>query len=115
MADYGIEIEVVAGEKGEPAVRGRFSVPDGSDVDFAEHGRHALVLVVSASFGYLADRPFRSQVRYQDDVATDPTGTSGTFAFSLDDFIAYDEDAANTYYVLMSIGPYLSNVETLEA
>jgi len=98
----------------EHRVRGLPKKP-ARDIVYATHGRGALVLVVSASFGFLADRPFRSQVALEDDVRVTDDAVAGEFAFPLDDFINLEAGGTNTYYLLMSIGPYLSTVEVTEA
>jgi len=115
MSSFGISISVVENEDGKPIVEGRFSAPAEGDIDYAHHARRALVLVVSASFGYLADRPFESRVPFEDDVRAGQDAVAGSFALALEDFIDLEQEDTNIYYVLMSIGPYLSNIEVLEA
>ena len=115
MPKFGISLNIARDKDSRPAAQGRFSVPATGDIDYAGHSRGALVLVLSTSFGYLADRPFKNQIPFEDDVRVVGDTVIGEFAFSLDEFIDFEQEDLNTYYMLISIGPYLSNVEVFEA
>lgn len=67
-----------------------------------------IVLVVTRSGNYQALTPFKDVVVFEDDVKEEQGRCSGFFNVKVMDHIVFD--GAGDYYVLCSLGTYLSNI-----
>jgi hypothetical protein len=97
-------------ERSSPlVVHGSYRIP-WADADAIEPSRHrAIVLVVTGGEGFSVTTPFRERILFPDDEQETRTGPVGFF--TLDVFELLGADPPGDYHVLVSLGPYTSNVE----
>jgi hypothetical protein len=111
-AGYGIRISAKeqCKESDGIIVRGDYKVPyaEESVHDQATMMPKHIAVVVTRSGNYSAIKPFRSMVVFEDDVQDDGQCASGNFNFNLFDHIQFN--GAGDYYILCSLGNYLSTV-----
>jgi hypothetical protein len=67
-----------------------------------------IALVVTRGGNYTAIKPFRDMVVFEDDVHDDGQCASGNFNLNVFDHIQFNGEG--DYYILCSLGNYLSNV-----
>jgi hypothetical protein len=92
-------------------VHGAYRLP-WADAEAIEPSRHrALVLVVTSAHLHFVATPFRAQILFADDEQETRGGPAGYF--SLDVFALMGADPPGEYHLLVSLGPYTSNVETV--
>ena len=91
-------------------VRGEYKVPyaEASVPKQATLMPKHIVLVVTRSGNYQAMKPFRDMVVFEDDVKDDGKNAAGNFNFNVFDHIPFKE--GGDYYILCSLGNYLSNI-----
>lgn len=110
--EYGISITAQAHyREGESfLVRGEYKIP------YAEESvpkqatlmpKH-IALVVTRSGNYQAMKPFSQMVVFEDDVKDDGIYAMGHFNLNVNDHIQFN--GAGDYYILCSLGNYLSNI-----
>lgn len=110
------EISIVAGVHPQNPrnllLKGKFKVPyciegvPGQSTQVLKH----IVLVVTRSGNYQALTPFRDMAVFNDDVQDDGDGCSGFFNVDVMDHLHDGFNGAGDYYVLCSIGTFLSNI-----
>lgn len=91
-------------------VRGEYKVPyaDESVPNQATLMPKHIVLVVTRSGNYQAIKPFREMVVFEDDVKDDGKCAAGNFNLNVFHHIQFD--GGGDYYILCSLGNYLSNI-----
>ena len=108
----GITISAQSQCKGSEGilVRGEYKVPyaDDSVPKQATLMPKHIALVVTRSGNYQAMKPFRDMVVFEDDVKDDGKCAAGNFNFNVFDHIQFD--GGGDYYILCSLGNYLSNI-----
>lgn len=109
---YFITIEAPAhcSDSKDIKLRGRFKVPYGKDgitVEGAQVLKH-IVMVVSRGGNYQAVTPFKDAAVFADDVNDDGKSCSGGFNINVADHLMFD--GGGDYYILCSLGTYLSNI-----
>ena len=110
--EFGISISVKdqCKENDGIIVRGNFRIPysEGSVPKQAIMMPKHIALVVTRSDNYTAIKPFRQMVVFEDDVKDNGKYASGNFNFNVFDHIEFN--GAGDYYILCSLGNYLSNI-----
>lgn len=107
----GITIEAMIHPAGSKniVVRGKFRVPYDKDgiPDQATQILKHVVLVVTRSGNYQSVTPFKEVIVFDDDVKDEGDACSGFFNIQAMDHIAFNGEG--DYYLLCSMGTYLSN------
>jgi len=67
-----------------------------------------IALIVTRSGNYIATKPFFDMVVFEDDVKDDGQSVSGNFNLNVFDHIPFNGEG--DYYILCSLGGYLSNI-----
>lgn len=96
-------------QSGNFKISGQFNVSyekNGVTVQGAKVLKH-IVLVVTRSGNYHSLTPFKDVVVFDDDVKDEGDSCSGFFNINVADHIAFDGEG--DYYILCSLGTYLSN------
>src|SRR5262249_41562041 len=90
------------------AIHGAYRIP-WADADALAPSRHrAIVLVATAGDRYVVATPFRGRILFEDDELSSQIRPTGFF--SIDVFEIQGSDAPGDYHLLVSLGPYTSNV-----
>ncbi|MCC6557365.1 MAG: hypothetical protein IT372_30815 [Polyangiaceae bacterium] len=89
-------------------IHGAYRIP-WADADPIAPPRHrALVLVVTSGSHCFAATPFRERILFEDDEQETPGGPLGYF--TMDVLALQGREPSGDYHVLVSLGPYTSNV-----
>ena len=91
-------------------LHGMFRIPRAAADEIGDHLHRALVLVVTTKGGYHASNPLRHLTTFADDETSSEVARQGWF--NLDAWATCPFEEPGTYFVTVSLGPYLSN--TLE-
>ena len=92
-------------------VVGKLTLTKDSELFNAPSLYHKVVMVLQYNTGYQVLRPFADKIIFEDDVLRTSSMISGNFKFDITDIIK--KLARNKYYILFSMGGYLSNVINL--
>ena len=111
--EHGINISAsLAGSDNQSIlIRGKFRVPykkNGITAQGAAVLKH-IVLVVMRSGNHRALAPFRDVVVFEDDIRDEGNSCSGFFNINVMDHISFQGKGGSDYYILCSLGTYLSN------
>ena len=113
-ATYGIIISASASPNSTHAagisVRGEYRVPyaEASVPKQATLMPRHIAMVVTRSDNYMPLKPFCDMVVFEDDVKDDGKCAAGNFSLNVFDHISFKE--GGDYYILCSLGNYLSNI-----
>lgn len=109
---YGIKIECLSHESLKDGIelRGEYKVPisEESIPDESSLIPKHVTLVVTRASNYIALKPFSETIIFDDDVKNDGICASGKFRLNIFDHISFTE--GGDYYILCSLGIFLSNV-----
>jgi len=109
--EYFITIEALPDTSAKNwGVKGKFSVPyqrDGITAHGAQVLKH-IILVVTRGGNYKALAPYQKVIVFQDDVNDNGDSVAGAFNLPIQPHIEFD--GAGDYYVLCSLGMFLSNI-----
>lgn len=92
------------------SLRGEYKVPYAEDSvpkQATLMPKH-IAMVVTRSDNYVALKPFCDMVVFEDDVKDDGKCAAGNFSLNVFDHIPFKE--GGDYYILCSLGNYLSNI-----
>lgn len=105
-----IEAELYPQNKQRIFIHGKFRVPCGKE-GVPQQGAQVLkhiVLVVTRSGNYQSLTPFKEVVVFEDDIRRDGNDCSAFFNIDVMNHILFDGEG--DYYILCSLGTYISNI-----
>lgn len=108
FAGVRIKAEEKVSDRAEFTVYGCFRLPTGDAARIDAQLHKALVLVITKGSGYSVCNPFQNHVLFQDDEEELGGCKRGYFNVNIFDYLS--KRVGGTYYVLVSLGAFLSNI-----
>lgn len=105
-------VQIAAAPRATPTsplvLHGAYRIPWADAEPIAPSRHRALVLVVTKGPLFFVAAPFRERILFEDDEQQTPAGAVGHF--SMDVFALQGSESSGDYHLLVSLGPYTSNV-----
>ncbi|VAW59611.1 hypothetical protein MNBD_GAMMA08-2633 [hydrothermal vent metagenome] len=108
--EYGIKFDYTI-ENNEVMIKGEFKIPENGNYNLKDILQKSIVMSLMYNTNYSVFRPFENIVIFKDDVNIMDNVIKGFFNFNLTPII--NDTGVDIYYVLFSMGPYLSDIKMI--
>lgn len=110
VPQFGVVLEFSGKEssKTKKVIQGAFALPKNQDIKVHGPPHKAIVVTINFDGRYSVVKPFEDIVVFADDTEEAATAHVGYFQLDMYDYFKYTH--AGTYYVVSSLGIYLSNI-----
>lgn len=92
-------------------IKGGFNIPLNGGFNIANKLHQAIVMIVTFGGVEFVIRPYEDFIIFLDDVKLIDSNIHGSFDIDIMQYLNYQK--YGTYYILFSLGPYLSNLEKI--
>ena len=103
-----LEFSMKESSKTQKIIQGAFALPKNQDIKVHGSPHQAIVVTINFDGRYSVVKPFEDLVAFADDVEETKTAHIGYFQLDMYDYLEYTH--TGIYYVVSSLGIYLSNI-----